>query len=107
MSALLPAAVEAAKSHFAKRRNAFEETINAKLNEEVAVLDAFKGARLQQLERSLTESKQAPAFKQSRHDAAVRDLEAMHDEYFEWMQETLTTEPVPWIRVICAMTAAS
>ena len=31
-------------------------------------------------------------------------VEEIFDEYLEWIQETMTTEPRPWIKVVCAMT---
>ncbi len=33
---------------------------------------------------------------QQRHDPA--------DEYLKWIEDTMTTEPRPWIKVVCAMT---
>ena len=105
VSALLPHAVAEARRYFIKRRHDFEETINAKLDDEIKALDAFKARRLQQLELALAQSNQAEGIKQGRHAQACRDVQAVHDEYLDWIQETMTTEPQPSIKVICAITA--
>ena len=105
LSRLLPGAVGRARAHFRERRNAFEEVINAKLDEEIRALDEFVARQRRQLELDLAESRQAEPFKH-RRDAQVRqDIEAIHDEYVTWIEETMTTEPHPWIKVVCAMTA--
>ena len=105
ISALLPVAVTTARSYFVDRRNAFEEGINAKLDEEIKALDDFKARRQQQLQLALDLSNQAEQIRLGRYEQACRETQAVHDEYLEWIENTMTTEPRPWIKVICAMTA--
>ena len=105
LSRLLPGAVGRARAHFRERRNAFEEVINAKLDEEVRALDEFVARQRRQLELDLAESRQAEPFRRRRDAQARQDIEAIHDEYVTWIEETMTTEPHPWIKVVCAMTA--
>ena len=104
LKALLPEAVEHSRQYFLQRRNAFEEAINAQLEEEVAALDAFKERRLRQLELNLAQPDQSGPFKHQRQDHAGREVEEVYDEYFKWIEDTMTTEPSPWVKVICAMT---
>ena len=104
LSELLPQAVSRARKHFTQRRDAFEETINAKLEDEVRALDEFKARQLRQLEVDLDQSRQAEQFKRSRAEQTRHDIQTIHDEYLTWIEETMTTEPYPWIKVICAMT---
>ena len=105
LSRLLPGAVSRARDHFIERRDAFEEIINAKLDEEVRALDEFKDRQLRQLEIDFSQSDQAEQFKRRRDEWAHRDIQAIHDEYLTWIEETMTTEPHPWIKVVCAMAA--
>ena len=105
LSRLLPGAVGRARAHFRERRNAFEEVVNAKLDEEVRALDEFVARQRRQLELDLAESRQAEPFRRRRDAQARQDIEAVHDEYVTWIEETMTTEPHPWIKVVCAMTA--
>ena len=104
VATLLPAAVREARNHFAKRRNAFEQTINAKLDQEIKALDAFVARRLGQLEIRFEQSAQAESIKQGRLAQARNEAQTVHDDYLDWIQETMTTEERPWIKVICAMT---
>ena len=103
LSRLLPTAVGRARAHFIERRNAFEEIINAKLDEEVRILDEFKARQLRQLKLDLDQSQQSEQLKRHRDEQARRDIQTIHDEYLTWIEETMTTEPHPWIKVICAM----
>ena len=32
------------------------------------------------------------------------EVEEIFDEYLKWIEDTMTTEPRPWIKVVCAMT---
>ena len=86
------------------RRNAFEKRINAKLDHAVTALDELKARRLRQIELQLGGSGQAEAIKRARAERSRHEIEEMFDEYLEWIQETMTTEPRPWIKVVCAMT---
>ena len=104
LARLLPEAVHRARTHFIERRDAFEETINAKLEHEVRALDEFKARRVRQLELDFSHSGQAEQFRRKRSQQARQEVKDIYDEYWEWIQETMTTEPRPWIRVICAMT---
>ena len=93
LSSLLPEAVHRARTHFTTRRNAFENAINAQLNEELAALDEFKARRLAQLEEG------TPNAAQSR-----QEITEIHNSYLEWIEESMTTEPHPSIKIICALT---
>ena len=101
----LPEAVSRARAHFVERRNAFEAIVNAKLDEEVRALDEFMSRHRRQLELDFAQSRQAEQFRQRRNEQASKELDAIYDEYWSWISETMTTEPHPWLKVICAMTA--
>ena len=101
---LLPNAVRKARAHFIERRDAFQETIDEKLNDEIQSLREFKARQLQQIELDFDQSKQTEQLKHHRAEQARHDIQAIHDEYLKWIMETMTTEPHPWIKVICVMT---
>ncbi len=104
LSRLLPEAVQRARGHFIKRRRAFEDIINAQLDKEVDALDAFRARRLAQLDAWRAASGQAEQLKRGRAEQEREQVQAIHDEYLEWIQDTMTTEPHPSIKVVCAMT---
>ena len=81
-----------------------EERVNEKLNRELEALEKLKARRLRQLELQLERSDQSETFKRAREERGRRDIETIFDEYLEWVQETMTTEPQPWIKVVCVLT---
>ena len=101
---LLPDAVAKTREWAVGRRDAFESAINDKLNRELAALDALKARRLLQLKLRLEQSDQAETFKRAREEHGRRDIETIFNEYFEWIEDTMTTERQPWIKVVCVMT---
>ena len=105
LSRLLPGAVSRARAHFVERRAAFETIIDAKLEDEVGALDEYRDRHLRQLELDFSESRQQEHFRRRRYEQDRQEVEAVHDEYWTWISETMTLETHPWIRVVCAMTA--
>ena len=104
LSKLLPPAVTQAREHFIERRNVFEKSIDAKLEDEVRALDEFRDRRQRQLELDFPQSDQVEQFRGHRGEQARQEIKEIHDGYVTWIEETMTTEPHPWIRVVCAMT---
>ena len=101
---LLPDAVAKAREWVVARRRDFEERINEKLNRELKALEKLRTRQLRQLDLQLERSDQSETFKRAREERGRRDIETIFDEYFEWIEETMTTEPQPWIKVVCVMT---
>ena len=107
LSALLPEAVARARQHFLARRNAFEESINTKLDEEIRALEAFRARQLSQLQLDLPQPGRPEPARRNREERARHEIDAVHDEYVTWIEETMTTEPQPWIKAICTMAPAT
>ena len=103
MARLLPAAIKEARRHIVERRKRFEDVINAKLDEELKALEQLRARRFAQLELKLEQSSEPSAHKTHREERARRDIEEVFDDYWEWVQETMSTERTPWLKVICAM----
>jgi len=105
LSRLLPGAVSRPRAHFIERRAAFEAVVDAKLEVEVRALDEYRDRHLRQLELDFSESRQQEQFRRRRYEQDRQEVEAVHDEYWTWISETMTPETHPWIKVVCAMTA--
>ena len=103
---LLPDAVARGHDWVVERGRAFERRINEKLNDEWRALETLKKRRLLQLELQLERSDQAEAFKRTREERGRRDIDTIFDEYLEWIEDTMTTEPQPHIKVVCVVTGA-
>lgn len=104
LASLLPIAVDLARKHFRKRRDTFERSINIKLEDEISALDEFRARKLRQLDLDLGEPDRGDALKRYRLEHTRANVEEVHDEYLKWIEETMTTEPHPWIKAICVMT---
>ena len=103
LEALLPAAVEHARRWVVERRNAFEEAIDVKLEATLAELEWLKDRQLRQVEIRREQSQQAETLKLRRAEQQRRAIELVFDEYLEWVQDTMTTERQPWIKVVCVL----
>ena len=106
LAKLLPVAVERARAYIVKLRDRFEEAVNVKLQEELDALERLKARQLDQLERRLEQSAQAELFKRAREEKGRREIEQLFDDYLDWIEDTMTTERDPWIKVICVMTGS-
>ena len=104
LQTLLPDAVTRARAWVVERRRAFEIRINDKLNDELKALEKLKTRQLRQLELQLERSGQAEAFKRARQERGRRVIDTIFEEYLKWIEDTMTTEPQPWIKVACVMT---
>ena len=104
LSQFLPDAVERARRWFADRRNEFEDEVNPKLSEELAALEDLKRRRYALIEAMLASSQYPEARKQSLAAQQRRQIEDIFGEYLDWVQETMTTEKHPWIKVLAVLT---
>ncbi len=74
------------------------------LDHAVAALDDLKARQLRQLELRLERSGEAEAFKRRRKEQGRREIDTIFDEYLTWIEDTMTTEAQPWIKVVCVST---
>ena len=104
LSERLPDAVERARRWFADRRNQFEAGVNPKLNEERAALDKLKQRQYARIEAMLAESQLPEARKQRLAAQQRQQIKEIFGDYLDWVQETMTTEEHPWIKVLAVLT---
>ena len=100
----LPDTVERAWRWFADRRSEFEDDINPKLNEELAALDELKRRQHARIEEMLTASRRPETLKQGLVAQQREQINEIFGEYLDWVQDTMTTEKHPWIKVMCVLT---
>ena len=100
---LLPGAVHRAKEWLDRRRQAFEDRMDAQLNRELAALEDLKARRIKQLALKLERSQRTEAFKVHRRSAGERKIEEIFDDYLEWVEDTMTLESQAYIKVVCVM----
>ena len=103
LEGLLPDAVEWAKEWLDERRQTFEDEINEKLNRELEALEQLRHRRLQQLEFKLEQSQRGEAATERLRFTGERQIEQVFDDYLEWVQDTMTLERQPYIKVVSVL----
>ena len=104
LSGLLPDAVERAKQWLDGRRQEFEDRMNERLDRELAALEELKERRIEQLVLKLERSQRTEAFKGHQQSTGEREIKQIFDDYLEWVEDTMTLEHQPYIKVVCVMT---
>ncbi len=104
LQALLPDAVDAVRHKMVERRDDFEARINPKLNEELTELETLKKRQLD-FQQELFEDSPTPENRE-KLERKNREIDAIFDEYYEWIEDTMTTEKTPFIQVIAVFVTA-
>ncbi len=99
LESLVPASVDAMREQMSAARTAFEKEIRPQLESQLKKLEAFRDARMQQLELSLDNVPH-------KRDAEKRKVIGLYDEYVAWIRDTLETEDHPFIRIAAIFTSA-
>jgi hypothetical protein len=100
---LIPVAVDKAYGWMMERRTEFEEHINEKLNEQYNELERLKGRKYVQLEFRFSQNGSPTQIVLDRKDKERREIERIFDEYLDWIEETMSTEKFPYIRVVSVL----
>ena len=100
---LLPGAVQRAKEWLDGCRQAFENRMDEQLNRELAALEELKARRIEQLALKLERSQRTEAFKAHQRSTGEREIKQIFDDYLEWVEDTMTLERQPYIKVVCVM----
>ncbi len=101
MQAALPAAVATMHTFMAQQQKQFAAQLDARLQATLAELKLLQEKQIVQLE--LRFENQIETVKRSRLENRTRQIGRVFDDYRQWVQDTLTTEPKPWIQVLAAV----
>ena len=100
LQSLLPEAVTKAREWMKQKRDAFESEINKKLDQQLNELERLRQGQLQQLALQFSQSREAEGRKAHRKAMGEQSIEEVFDRYLIWIEETMTTEPHPYIQLI-------
>lgn len=98
----LPGAVAAMRKHMITLQASFAADMTSRLSGTLADLERLQGKQMEQLELRLSENQQAEQFKNTRREQRTQYIRKVFDEYRQWVQDTMTTEPQPFIQVLAA-----
>jgi superfamily II DNA or RNA helicase len=100
----LPAAVTAMHRFMVDRQKAFAADMNARLEKTLADLSRLQRQQEEQLELRFAKSQAAENLKRGQREQHTQYIHKVFDEYRDWVRDTMTTEPQPFIQVLTAAT---
>ncbi|MGY6529113.1 MAG: helicase-related protein [Cyanobacterium sp.] len=90
-------AVDIARQEMLVKRKEFENKINKQLDQELERLEILKTQHNKQLELKFKDNN---ALVEERRQREKNHIENIFSNYFTWVQESMTTEPEPYIKII-------
>jgi superfamily II DNA or RNA helicase len=103
VQSLLPEIIERAQNWMGQKRNAFEEEMNRKLDEHLNQLEALRMRHLDTLQQQVRSMDVAEKAKERRAEEKKRQIQALFDQYMDWIQETMTTEKQAYIKLVAVL----
>jgi len=103
LKASLPAAIDAMRDHVVAKQATFSAEMKARLSNHLANLEKLQGRQVAQLEIRLSQGNQAEGIKSSVRERKTNQITKVFDDYRQWVEDTLTIEPSPFIEVLAAV----
>lgn len=100
----LPEAVAAMDRHMKGRQETFAADLSLRLAGTLADLEKLQGRQFEQLELRFAASQQAEQFKRTPREQRIQHIRRVFDDYRQWVKDTMTTEPQPFLQVLAAVT---
>jgi len=101
MQQALPQAVYAMHQFMLQRQHSFAAQLTERLQGTLAELQLLQGRQIQQLTLEL--ERQLETVKRGRFEQRSQHIKRVFDDYRQWVHDTLSTEPQPWIQVLAAV----
>lgn len=101
LQSLVPPAVEAVRQEILTERTSFETTLNQRLETEQERLEELRARQVAQLELDF-EGKTGERATEERA-ARERQIERLFANFLSWVEDAMTTEPVPFLQVIAVL----
>jgi hypothetical protein len=102
LQANLPGAVAVMQRHMLTLQRRYAADMTARLSGTLTDLQRLQTRQIEQLEARLAANQQAEQFKKTRREQRTQHIRKVFDEYRQWVQDTMTTEPQPFIQVLAA-----
>jgi hypothetical protein len=101
MQQALPNAVQAMRAHMIRQQAAFSSRLEERLQGTLADLKRLQSRQIDQLRLDL--EGQLETVQRGRFEQRSQQINRVFDDYRQWVHDTLTTEPQPWIQVLAAL----
>jgi vacuolar-type H+-ATPase subunit E/Vma4 len=89
------------RQHMVQRQAAFADEMQQRLQGTLADLERLQAEQVQQLELRL--ERQLEQVRRSQFERRSRVIRRVFDEYRQWVEDTLSTEPEPYLQVLAAV----
>lgn len=101
LSKLLPNVVEKGRVYLTKKRKQWKDENDPKLQSHLDRLEELRSRRHAQMElRFQGELSEA---RQNQRDAERREINKLFDDYLDWIEQTMTTENKPYLRIAAVL----
>jgi superfamily II DNA or RNA helicase len=97
----LPQAVQTMHAHMLKEQASFSAGLTERLEGTLRDLEHLQNRQIEQLTLAL--ENQLETVKRGRFEQRSQQINRVFDEYRQWVHDTLTTEPQPWIQVLAGV----
>jgi hypothetical protein len=104
LQAVLPEAVGKMREHMLKREAAFASKTANRIAGTLSDLERLQARQIEQLALRLEEQAVPQGVKQTRSQRRGEEIRKVFDTYRSWVEDTLKTEPEPYIRVSAVVT---
>jgi hypothetical protein len=96
---LLPDAVSEARRYMSAQRQAFQANLQSRLQAEMANLGALQDRQLSFLDFEYPEDQALVGARRNKKLERKRHIDSIFASYRRWVEDTLTTEDSPFLRV--------
>ncbi|OGL43472.1 MAG: helicase, partial [Candidatus Schekmanbacteria bacterium RBG_13_48_7] len=103
LKSLLPKAVEKAEDWILHKRKEFEDYINPKLNEQLEAREILKAKKYKHLDQIYGDKSLLTPIQLEKREREEREIEKIFEEFFDWIETTMTTEDSAYIRVVAVL----
>ena len=103
LKSLLPDAIARTKQVISEKRNEFERVNNEKVQEQYSRLDALRKRQYTQIEIEFEGASEGVTGE--RKQAKKREIDKIFDDFILWIEDTMTTEDTPYIKVVAVLRA--
>ena len=99
----LPGAVAVMREHMVAKQKLFAASMKERLSKTLDELARLQSKQIQQLELRLAQSKQAEQLSRGKRERRTHQIRQVFDEYRRWVEDSMSTEPQPFIQVLAAV----
>ncbi len=99
----VPGAVHAMRCFMVERQGEFASLMSERLQKTLEELQLLQKKQIDDLNQRIAQMELALHFKQSRLNDRTREIHGVFDEYRSWVEETMATEPQPFIQLLAAI----